>query len=159
MDRRKRTLQGPEDLASDPRELPAPISADPGMTEEDTSIYEDTPASMRRLFAAKLRSVRPWAHCRDALELALGTGPRWLPNCRSELDGLSPHGDLGVACLVRSQIEPRPEIQRTCLGWRGTGPERYEPFSRPDRVSLPHRLTWALVGPEDAGVISSRESP
>jgi len=37
----------------------------------------------------KLRSVRPWADCRDALELALGTGPRWLPNCRSGPDGLA----------------------------------------------------------------------
>ncbi len=59
----------------------------------------------------KLRSVRPWARFRDALELALGTGPRWLPNCRSGPDGLSPHGDLGVAYPVRGQMEPRPEIQ------------------------------------------------
>ena len=43
--------EGPEDLASDPRELPAGISADPGTTEEDTSIHEDPPASMRRPFA------------------------------------------------------------------------------------------------------------
>jgi len=75
----------------------------------------------------KLRSVRPWADCRDALELALGTGPRWLPNCRSGPDGLSPHGDLGVACLVRGQMEPRPEIQD--LVWDGEArPERYESY-------------------------------
>jgi hypothetical protein len=42
----------PEDLASDPRELPAGIRADPGTTEEDQTIHGDPPASMRRPFAA-----------------------------------------------------------------------------------------------------------
>src|SRR6266508_5775468 len=59
----------------------------------------------------KLRGVRPWPRFRDALELALRTGPRWLPNWRSRPDGLSPHSDLGMVCHVRSQMEPRPEIQ------------------------------------------------
>ena len=44
--------EGPEDLASDPLELPAGISAAPGTTEEDTSIHDNPPASMRRPFAA-----------------------------------------------------------------------------------------------------------
>ena len=75
----------------------------------------------------KLRSVRPWAHCRDALELALGTGLQWLPNCRSGPDGFVASGDLGVACLVRGQMEPRPEIQD--LVWDAEArPERYESY-------------------------------
>src|SRR6266511_3768122 len=50
-----------------------------------------------------------------------------LTNCRSGPDGLSPHGDLGVACHVRSQMEPRPEIRD--LVWYGEArPERYESY-------------------------------
>ena len=43
--------EGPEDLASDPGELSAGTSADPGTTEEDQPIDDDPPASMRRPFA------------------------------------------------------------------------------------------------------------
>ena len=43
--------EGPEDLASDLRELSAGISADPGTTEEDQPIHDD-PASIRRPSAA-----------------------------------------------------------------------------------------------------------
>ena len=43
--------EGPEDLAPDPRELSAGISADPGTTEQDQPIHDD-PASIRRPFAA-----------------------------------------------------------------------------------------------------------
>jgi len=44
--------EAPEDLASDPRELPAGTSADPGTAEVDQPIHDDPPASMRRSFAA-----------------------------------------------------------------------------------------------------------
>src|SRR6266540_3100061 len=84
----------------------------------------DGPSPLR-----KLRSVRPWGRCRDAPELALGTSPRWLPHCQRGPDGLSPHGDLGVACLVRGQMDPRSEIQD--LVWDGEArPERLRVLSR-----------------------------
>jgi hypothetical protein len=44
--------EGPEDLASDPGELSAGISADPGTTEDDQPIHDDPPAWMRWPFAA-----------------------------------------------------------------------------------------------------------
>ncbi len=43
---------GPEDLASDPREPLTGRAADPATSEEDQPIHEDPPASMRRPLAA-----------------------------------------------------------------------------------------------------------
>ena len=152
--------EGPEDLASDPLELPAGISAAPGTTEEDQPIHEDPPASMRRPFVAAEAPERAFAGPASATHWNSRSG-RARDGCliaEAGPTGLSPHGDLGVACLVVAKwnLDRR---SRTWSGMERPDPNATSPISRPDRVSLPHRLTWALVGPEDAGVISSRESP
>jgi hypothetical protein len=117
---------GPEDLASDPRELSAGISTDPGTSEEDRPIHEDPPEAMRRLFAAAEASEgaylgpfprRTGTRARD--------GPRWLPKCRSGSEGLSRHYDLGEAGLVPWPSGTATEIRD--LVWDGEArSERHE---------------------------------
>src|SRR6266545_1598060 len=144
--RRPRRGGGPENLASNPRELSAGISADPGTTEEDQPIHDDPPASMRRHFpAAKAPGVCvPGAHCRDALELALGTGPRRLPNCRSGPDGLWPPRQSGVVCRPwpnrTSTGDPGP-----CLGWRGPARTIRADLATRSRFFTPQELQISTI--------------
>jgi hypothetical protein len=63
-------------------------------------------------------------------------------------DGLSPHGDLGVACLVRGQMEPRPEIQD--LVWDGEArPERYESYLATRSSFFTPQAAWCSSREED----------
>jgi hypothetical protein len=97
----------------------------------------------------KLRSVRPWADFRDAL----GTGPRWLPNCRSGPDGIASRRS-GVArpSVAKWDLDRK---SRT-LFWDGVArPERYGSYlATRSSFFTPHGLN-----PDPRRLLARAETP